>query len=89
MHPHATRTIIAKADLVDGAHYEGRCRNATVARWNGTREVFVHWRTKFGQTFLETIRHPGDEEHFDVFVPIRRLDDADVENPIPFEGDTP
>jgi hypothetical protein len=85
IHPHATRTIIARADLVDGAYYEGRCRNATVARWNAERGVFIHWRTKFANVFLEAIKHPEDEQHFDVFVPIRRLDEAEVGKSIPFD----
>ena len=84
-HPSA-QPVIAKADLIDGAYYEGRCRNATVARWNATREVFIHWRTKFGDTFLEAIRHPEDEAHYDVFLPWRQLDEADVDKPIPFDG---
>lgn len=59
--------MIAKADLVHGAYYSGRCRNATVARWNADRQVFVHWRTKFGQVFTEEIKHPDDEQRYDVF----------------------
>jgi hypothetical protein len=59
---------IAKADLVHGEYYRGRCRNAQIARWNAERERFVHWRTKWGQTYTEEICHPEDEQHFDVFV---------------------
>lgn len=58
---------IPKKDLIHGAYYKGTCRNATVARWNAEKEVFVHWRNKFGW-FLETICHPEDEDYFDVFV---------------------
>lgn len=72
---------IAKQDLVHGAYYEGRCRNATVARWNAERECFVHWRTKFGQRFIEEIRHPEDDQHYDVFVVERVLDNPDQEIP--------
>ncbi len=59
---------IAKADLVHGEYYRGRCRNASIARWNAERQRFVHWRTKWSDTFTEEICHPDDEEYFDVFV---------------------
>jgi hypothetical protein len=77
--------MIPKSDLIDGAYYKGRCRNATVARWDGRRELFMHWRTKFGSTFLETIKHPEDETRFDVFVPECRLEPSSVGAPIPFD----
>ena len=59
---------IAKADLVHGAYYKGRCRNAQIARWNAETQRFVHWRTKWGHTYTEEICHPDDEKDFDVFV---------------------
>jgi hypothetical protein len=49
---------IAKADLEHGAYYTGSCRNASVARWDSNKQCFVHWRSKFGDRFLEEIRHP-------------------------------
>lgn len=74
--------VIPKAELVDGAYYEGRCRNATVARWDGTHQCFVHWRTKFGSRFLETIRAPEDDQIFDVFVAERRIEAPAEEIPV-------
>ena len=59
---------IAKADLVHGEYYRGRCRNASIARWNAETQRFVHWRTKWHNTFTEEICHPDDEQYFDVFV---------------------
>ena len=59
---------IAKKDLHHGKYYRGRCRNAVEARWNAEKQVFVHWRTKWGDRFLETIKHPEDELCYDVFV---------------------
>ena len=59
---------IPKKDLIHGAYYKGRSRNANEARWNAELEKFVHWRTKFGHTFTEEICHPEDEQKFDVFV---------------------
>ena len=61
--------MIPKKELEHGAYYKGRCRNATVARWNGGKNLFYHWRTKFGHNFIETIKHPEDEQHWDVFIP--------------------
>lgn len=55
-------------ELVDGAYYLGHCRNASVARWSGQAQMFVHWRHKFGQRYLEDIAHPADESRYDVFV---------------------
>lgn len=64
---------IPKRDLIHGAYYQGRCRNATVARWDGFKQRFYHWRTKFGSTYIEAIRHPEDEQVFDVFYPLKEL----------------
>lgn len=61
--------FIAKADLKHGAYYEGHCRNARYARWNGDEEIFYHWRTKFKFKYLECIHHPDDEQVYDVFYP--------------------
>lgn len=75
---------IAKKDLVHGVYYKGRCRNATIARWDGEREVFVHWRKKFNNTFLETIKHPEDEQHFDVFVVEEEFKGTALLIPLPY-----
>jgi hypothetical protein len=74
--------MIARADLQHGAYYEGRCRNATVARWDGTREKFRHWRTKFSSTYLEYICHPDDNNWADVFVPAALLPDDEFDIPL-------
>jgi hypothetical protein len=63
--------FIPKDKLEHGGYYEGMCRNASVARWDAVKEVFWHWRTKFGSTFPETIKHPSDEDVFDVFYPMK------------------
>ncbi|CAQ71588.1 hypothetical protein RALTA_B0977 [Cupriavidus taiwanensis LMG 19424] len=56
-----------------GAYYQGRCRNATIARWNGEKQCFVHFRTKFGEHFLESIKHEEDFSGFDCFKPDREV----------------
>jgi hypothetical protein len=67
--------------LIHGAYYKGHCRNTEIARWNKEREVFVHWRTKFGDTFLEEIRYPGDDT-FDTFVVHQKIETPEKEIPI-------
>lgn len=78
--------VIPKKDLIHGAYYIGVCRNATLARWDGQREVFVHWRTKFGSTYLEDIHCPEDDSVYDVFV-AQRLAEEDEIVEINFEVD--
>src|SRR5947207_4232212 len=61
--------ILAKNQLKHGRYYKGRCRNATVARWNAAEQYFYHWRKKFDRIYIETIKYPTDEEEpwWDVF----------------------
>lgn len=59
------------SSLEDGKYYFGSCRNASVARWSAKTKEFFHWRTKFMNTFIETIGNPVDEQVYDAFVPIR------------------
>lgn len=63
---------IALNDLVHDTYYFGKCRNATIAKWDNERKFFVHWRNKFAWDFLETIKHPEQETRYDVFV-VERL----------------
>lgn len=74
--------MIAKADLKHGAYYEGRCRNATLARWDGVQGVFLHWRSKFGERFIEEIDHPEDARGFDVFTPKAEVAEPDDRIPL-------
>ena len=71
---------IAKKDLIVGAYYKGRCRNANEARWNGS--VFIHWREKFDRIFLEEISHPEDDDVFDVFVVEELIENPSKEIPL-------
>jgi hypothetical protein len=74
---------IPKDKLEHGAYYKGRCRNATEARWHAEKEVFIHWRTKFNETFLEEISCPEDELMFDVFFTEEKIEVPTKE--IPFK----
>ncbi|MEX3984049.1 hypothetical protein AB4Y45_34300 [Paraburkholderia sp. EG287A] len=60
--------LMRKEQLEHGRYYRGRCRNAKVARWHAGAQCFIHWRVKFGSRFLERIKHPVDENYFDVFL---------------------
>ncbi len=73
---------IAKADLEHGAYYVGRCRNASIARWNEKKQVFVYYRNKFGHVFLEEIKCPDDDILFDVFVAESKIDEPEREIPL-------
>lgn len=84
--------MIPITELVHGHYYAGKCRNATIARWNHEKQEFTHWREKFGHTFVETIKHESDPEPFDKFIPLfditYDLDNAKVnqEKMIPMRG---
>lgn len=69
---------IPKADLIDGHYYVGYCRNARIARWFEAEQIFKHWRNKFGSSFIEEIQHPEDEDYYDVFIPVRLVDEHDL-----------
>ena len=77
------RPILPRDQLRNGAYYKGRCRNATIARWNG--ECFYHWRERFGRIFIETIKYPTDETEpwWDVFAVIEELPNPEFD--IPFD----
>lgn len=88
---HTGRAILPKEVLVDGTYYVGRCRNATIARWSAANDCFYHWRIKFDQVFIEEIKHPVDETYYDVFRPVRELEEPKFDIPLDvharFEGD--
>ena len=78
---------IRKTELVHGAYYRGQCRNATVARWNGEKQKFIHFRTKFGNVFLEEICCPEDDQVWDVFYAEEVIEPQDVTKAILFGGE--
>lgn len=73
---------IPKRDLEHGAYYSGYCRNANIARWDGEKEQFVFYRHKFSFVYLEAACCQEDEEHYDVFVPLKKLDSVDPRDEI-------
>lgn len=61
--------MIPKNKLVDNATYRGYCRNANLAVWRAESECFEYTRHKFGSSITEKVKHPEDDDGFDVFVP--------------------
>ena len=64
-------TWLPKTELVNGATYEGRCRNASQAIWRAERNAFEYRRYKFGHWFNEDAPHPDDGYGYDVFFPFK------------------
>jgi hypothetical protein len=83
------RSILPKDQLRHGVYYRGRCRNGTIARWDGERGVFWHWRQKFDRIYLESIKYPADEGFFDVFRVLDELPNPKFEIPFPADAFRP
>ena len=66
---------IPKDKLVKGKTYFGGCRNADTAVWLGDK--FEYIRHKFGGSYPEKINHFEDDDHSDLFVPIREIKDEE------------
>ena len=62
---------IPKNELIIGKEYNGECRNASKATWDG--KVFHYMRYKWGSPYEEDINHYEDDDDFDVFVPIEEV----------------
>jgi len=80
---------IPKEALQHGRYYYGRCRNASIARWDAVRGVFVHWRQKFHDVFTEEISCREDDIHHDVFDPFFEMDDDLAIKTIPISDPQP
>lgn len=75
---------IKKKDLIDNEDYIGVCRNAKVAKWNKKENCFYYIRNKFGKLFIEKIKHPEDDDGFDLFIPFRKIIDVRKEESFEF-----
>jgi hypothetical protein len=69
---------IPKADLLDNHFYFGEYRNANVGKWIAEKNVFEHWRYKFGFR-IDECNHFEDDDGFALFVPIRLANEAEIE----------
>jgi hypothetical protein len=70
--------MVPLEELEHEAYYHGKCRNATVARWDAEKKRFTYMREKFGQVYPETIGYfveakPG-EHRFDEFKPYGKME---------------
>ena len=71
--PHLLRCgAIPKEWLEAGAEYIGTCRNADRAIWKG--DHFEYERYKFGSYFTDRINHFQDDDGYDLFVPIKKVE---------------
>lgn len=64
--------VIPKSELVVEAVYQGECRNSDTAMWDGNK--FVYKRHKFGCSYNERINHFEDDDGYDVFVPMKIIE---------------
>lgn len=69
--------MLHKSELEAGCYYKGYCRNAVMAKWDGVKFLYV--RTKFGESFVEDILHPEDDNGFDLFIPTGKAEPKDHE----------
>ncbi len=76
--------MLRKDQLEHGAYYRGMCRNAEVARWNSKvgNGIFIHWRTKFWETYPETIAYWEENHQFDEFRPFEKIEKPEKEIPL-------
>lgn len=75
-----SKGMVPFGELEDGGYYYGKCRNATIARWNAGTQRFIYMREKFGRVYPEEIgywseAHSG-EHRFDEFKPHGKLSEA-------------
>lgn len=76
-----TTKWLSKASLKHEQYYYGHHRNGTTCRWNGEENQFYYWRHKFGDKFIETIKHPEDDDGFALFYPWHEIDYGTEEIP--------
>lgn len=69
--------MIRKEDLVVGKYYKGNFRNASVAKWDGSK--FEYMRYKRGSCYKDSLCYPTDEDHFDIFIPYTVVEPSEKE----------
>lgn len=69
--------MIPKSELVPGCMYNGTCRNASQAVWDGRKFIYIRCEW-YGDEHIEYISHPEDDEVHDVFVPLEEVSDFRV-----------
>lgn len=76
-------------ELKDGCYYLGDHRNATIAQWNSSDQLFYYWRQKFNQCFTDSCEHFQTFSRYAVFTPIREVskEEFDSTNKSKKDGD--
>ena len=64
---------ISKNKLIPGSLYRGECRNSDIAIWLEEGK-FEYIRYKFSFVYLEKINHYEDDDGYDVFVPLEKVE---------------
>lgn len=63
---------ITKGNLEDGGFYLGDHRRAKIGKWVEDMNVFVYWRFKMGNYFIDKCNHFEDDDGFALFTPIKK-----------------
>ena len=64
---------ITKNKLEHLSYYIGICRNSSVAQWNEKENKFLYMRNKMGNYFVDKINHPEDDDGYDLFIPLKKV----------------
>lgn len=64
---------IPKSELKNGHYYLGEHRNASIARWDESKNRFFYWRTKFTWCFEDECEHFEEWSPYALFVPIKEV----------------
>lgn len=66
-----SKGIICKSDLIKNHYYKGKCKNTTVALWNGYE--FVYMKDENDISIVDNIKHIEDNngDDSDLFIPLR------------------
>jgi len=70
--------VIRKGDLVDGAYYQGICRNNSIAQWDAKENCFWYMRNKSGYVYKEDINYFSDDNGYDLFLPFIKLEKWEI-----------
>ena len=63
---------LPKSKLKVGSWYIGNCRNTNMAQWTGREFRFI--RDKMSGSYIDTLNHFEDDDHYDLFVPFKLVE---------------
>jgi len=67
--------MIPLKDLQDKSYYYGICRNTRIARWVNSANCFLYIREKHKSFHMAEINHPANDNGFDLFIPLRKINE--------------